>query len=131
MSNSKTSSTTSSMNVADSPAARAAIGREKVGILSSPARLTPAAPDASGMGGAQNSQVPTSVIKRVDCTVLAGSGTTSSDSCGDVVKAAMDKIANAGGPRTQMQGQQDQRGYQESGKAFRSTPTGLDSDSGV
>jgi hypothetical protein len=132
MSNS-TSSTTSSMNVSDSPAARAAIGREIPDnpaslAAASPARLTPDAGNASGMNGSQNSAVPTVTIRRVDCTVIQGSGSTSSD---DVSKSvSTDQFKNASGPRQQMQGQQDSRNYVENGKAFKSTPTGLDSDAG-
>lgn len=39
----------------------------------------------------------------------------------DVVKAAMDKIANPPAPREQMRGQRSSKNYDENGKAFRSS----------
>lgn len=81
---------------------------------------------------------PTIVVKKVDQAKLnypninmdadnrdlvkaTGKPSAKADSTGDVVKAAMDKIANPPSPRQQMRGQQDSRNYNENGKAFKST----------
>jgi hypothetical protein len=64
--------------------------------------------------------------------LVAGTATKSgtTDSVGDVVKDCMDHIANHPRPRKQMHGQQNSKTYKENGKAFISTPVGLDSDAG-
>lgn len=132
MSNS-TSSTTSSMNIADTPASRTPIGREipdspAALAAQAPAKLAPASGTQAVLPGSQNSQMTAVTVKRVDCTVLQGSGSTSSD---DVSKNfSTDQFKNASGPRTQMQGQQDSRNYNENGKAFKSTSNSPDSDAG-
>ena len=128
-----TSSTTTSMNIADTPASRTPVGREipdspATLAAQAPARLTPAAVDAGGMGGCQNSQVPTLTVKRVDATVIQGSGSTSSDDVSG--KFSTDQFKSQGGPRQQVAGSRDSRNYDENGKAFKSTSNSPDSDAG-
>jgi len=64
--------------------------------------------------------------------LVAGKATKSGStgSVGDVAKATVDKLASNARPRKQMSGQQNSKHYNEDGTAFRSTPTGLDSDAG-
>jgi hypothetical protein len=127
-----TSATTSSMNISDTPAARAAIGRE---IPDSPASLSAASlarltTDPATSPYTTTSQVVVGPIRPVDRKTVTGSYPGDSRSSGDTAKAAMDQIANVGGPRTQMKGQQDSRNYNENGKTFKSTSNSPDSDSG-
>src|SRR5258707_9564889 len=100
--------TTSSMNVGQSPnhpryatqtdAKSGAAGKEYL-----------PASDSTNSGMSCGSPVSQGPVKKVV------------DSRGsDPVKAAMDQIANAGGPREQMRGQRNSRHYDESGKAFKS-----------
>ena len=104
--------------LADNPATLAA---------ASPAKLTP---DAGTSPYTVGSQVNVGPIKPVDRKTIQGSYPGDSRSSGDSAKAAMDAIANNGGPRTQMHGQQDSRNYNENGKAFQSTSNSPDSDAG-
>jgi hypothetical protein len=129
---SDTSSTTSSMNVADTPATRAQIGRE---IPDSPASLAAVAPaklttDPATSPYTVGSQVTVGPIKPVDRKTITGSYPGDSRSSGDTAKATMDAIANPPAPRSQMRGQQDSRNYNENGKAFQSTSNSPDSDQG-
>jgi hypothetical protein len=129
---SNTSSTTSSMNVADTPAARAQIGRE---IPDSPASLAAVAPaklttDPASSPYTVGSQITVGPIRPVDRKTITGSYPGDSRSSGDTAKASMDAIANNGGPREQMKGQQDSRNYNENGKAFKSTSNSPDSEAG-
>ena len=41
---------------------------------------------------------------------------------GDAARESVDEVANNGGPRGQMQGQQTQKDYKETGKAFKTFP---------
>ena len=54
----------------------------------------------------------------------------STGSVGDVANSTIEKLANDTRPRKQMKGQQNSKHYDENGKAFVSTPVGLDSDAG-
>jgi hypothetical protein len=71
-------------------------------------------------------------VKRRSYTQLEGkgSGPSTVTSVKDSVTATLDKLANDCDPRCQMKGQQNSKFYQEDGKSFKSTPTGLDSDAG-
>jgi hypothetical protein len=130
------SSTTTSMNVNDSPAVRTAIGREIADTPAAlaavaPARLAPAV-GSTGINSGMNTQtqVPASavVIRDVDSTVITGSHKSASD---DVSKNfSTDAFKNQGGPRSQMPGQQNSRNYNENGRAFKSTSNSPDSDAG-
>lgn len=64
--------------------------------------------------------------------MVAGTATKSGQtgSVGDVAKKTVDDIASTARPRKQMKGQQNSKHYVEDGKAFVSTPVGLDSDAG-
>lgn len=76
-------------------------------------------------GMACGSPVTVGPIKPVDRKTLEGS------TPGDFrSQAAPAVLPNQPGPREQMAGQRDSRNYNENGKAFKSTPTGLDSDQG-
>lgn len=129
---SNTSSTTTSLNVVDTPAARAAIGRP---IMDSPAALSAASParltpDSGTSPYTVGSQVAVGPIKPVDRKTITGSYPGDSRSSGDSVAGPMDAIKNPPAPREQMRGQQDSRNYNESGKAFQSTSNSPDSDAG-
>jgi hypothetical protein len=124
---SKTSCTTTSVNVADTPASRTPIGREIPDTPASlaavaPAKLAPAA-GSTGINSGMNvqTQVPATSAKDVDSTVICGSHKSSSDDVSS--KFSTDQFKNQGGPRSQMPGQQNSRSYDESGKAFKSTVT--------
>jgi hypothetical protein len=128
---SNTSCTTTGLAVNDSEANRTPIGRPLADnpatlAAASPARLTPDA----GLPYTVGSQVSVGPIKPVDRKTITGSYPGDSRSSGDSAKAAMDHIANVGGPRTQMAGQQNSRNYNENGKAFKSTSNPPDSEAG-
>ena len=71
-------------------------------------------------------------VKRDSYTQLQGrgAGPSSVKATKDGTTPAIDAIKNAGCPREQMKGQQNSKFYNENGKAFTSTPVGLDSDAG-
>jgi hypothetical protein len=127
-----TSATTTGLAVNDSEVNRTPIGRPLADnpatlAAASPARLTP---DAGKTPYTVGSQVSVGPIKPVDRKTITGSYPGDSRSSGDTAKAAMDVIANNGGPREQMKGQQDSRNYNENGRAFQSTSNSPDSDAG-
>lgn len=117
-----TSATTTGLQVHDTENSRVAT-QSTVDANAASEGTKPVAPnaDASGNSYTVGSQVSVGPIKPVDRKTITGSYPGDSRSSGDTAKAAMDAIANTGGPRTQMKGQQDQRGYVENGKAFQST----------
>ncbi len=105
MSNSP-SSTTTSMNVADTPAARIAIGREIPDspaslAAASPAKLTPSPSTDSINGGMSvGSQLPAPVAVPVDANHLEGSNKGDHRvPAKDGVTAALAQAADNGGPR--------------------------------
>jgi hypothetical protein len=125
MSNS-TSTVTSSMNIADSPASRA----ENVTAVPSPAENQSEGQKQAGASGSDSvtsgmncqSQVPAPVAKQAGHSSLEGSNVGEHRTkFGDPVKATMDAIANPPAPREQMRGQQTQRAYLENGKGFTTT----------
>lgn len=107
MSNEKSSSVTSSMNVSDTPAARAAIGREipdnpQSLAAAAPARLTPAvSSDSINSGMSVTSQVPAPAATPVDFNGLTSDAYPGDhrQKLGDVVKASLDACTDNGGPR--------------------------------
>jgi hypothetical protein len=130
MSSNSPSSTTTSINVADTPAFRTAIGRDIADnpaslAAASPARLAPAvSADSINFGLNVGSQVVVGPIKPMDCKTITGSNPGDHRiPAKDGVTAAIDAIKNQGGPRSQMPGQQNSRSYDESGRAFKSTST--------
>jgi hypothetical protein len=133
MSNTRnTSATTTGLTVGDNEASRTPIGRPLADnpatlAAASPAKLTP---DAGTSPYTATSQVGPITVKPVDRRTLQGSYPGDSRVSGDTAKNAVDQIANTGGPRTQMRGQQDSRNYNESGAAFKSTSNSPDSDAG-
>ncbi len=80
-------------------------------------------PELSSMGEAF--QPAPIVVKPVDFKTITGSY------AGDHrAEASPAQLPNQPNPRQQMEGQRDSRNYNENGKAFKSTPTGLDSEAG-
>lgn len=143
MSNRQTSTVTSSMNVADTPATRTPIGRA---IPDNPQTLASFAPaklvdaergDSVNTGLSLGSQMSAAVARRVDQRDVRndfGWGPSSGDSRnqpGDTAKASLWEASGSDkGPRGQMSGQRNQRSYNEDGKSFRSTSNAVDSDQG-
>ncbi len=102
--------------LADNPATLAA---------ASPAKLTADTGSPAVITGTQNSELRPVVIKPVDFLTITGSYAGDHRS-----QAAPAVLPDNPSPREQMAGQRDSRNYNENGKAFKSTPTGLDSDQG-
>lgn len=128
---SKTSTVTSSMNIADTPASRMPIGRE---IADNPASLAAASPAKlasspsadsinSGMASSQNSEVRPVTVVPVDRKTICGS--TPGDHRKPVRDGVTDALRQASGsdkgPRSQMAGQKNSRNFSEDGKGFQST----------
>jgi hypothetical protein len=105
--------------LADNPATLAA---------ASPAKLTADTGSPAVICGTQNTQVRPVVVKQVDHMALEGSN--KGDHRTPAVPVNMDAFTNPPSPRQQMRGQRDQRGYNETGKAFQSTNNASDSDAG-
>lgn len=99
------SSTSTSMNVADTPASRTAIGRE---IPDSPAALAAASParltaepskDSINSGLTCGSQIPMITVKETDSTVITGSHKGAPSERRTV---STDEFKTQGGPRSQV-----------------------------
>jgi len=130
------SPTTTSMNVADSPAVREPIQSNAMPDPAASEGQKPLAPVPGTVGinsglSCTDWQVRPITVQPVDRKTITGSTPGDFRKSGDSAKSAMDQIANPPGPREQMRGQQDGKHYHEDGKAFRSFPGNLvDSDAG-
>jgi len=137
MANEKSSTVTTSMNVAETPASRIPLGRDVMD------RVNPSGPairggstlprenagsNTTGLMGV-GSQVNVGPIKPVDRKTITGSTPGDFRKSGDYAKASVDEIANAGGPRDAAK--QFQNSKFDKGAPFISTPVNLtDSDAG-
>ena len=129
--------TNTAINVAtDTASPRLKVGREVPVNHANPVfpggsalKGEPSVNTTSGMS--VGSQVVVGAMKPVDSKTLVGSYAGDHRiPAKDGVTATLDALKNAGGPRSQMAGQQNSRNYNESGKAFESTSNASDSDAG-
>jgi len=75
----------------------------------------------AGMTSNSGEGVRPVTVKKVDFKDLK-TGADYRGPSGDAARESVDEVANNGGPREQMQGQQTQKNYKETGKAFTTFP---------
>lgn len=120
---SNSSCTTTGLQVHDNNANRVAVQNAADAAVAAKGQTPKVNTDLSVLGEA--SQPVVGPIKPVDFKTITGSY------AGDHrAEAAPAVIPAQPSPRQQMEGQRDSKNYNENGKAFKSTPTGLDSESG-
>jgi hypothetical protein len=138
MSSNSPSPTTTSMNIADTPAARVQIGREIPNDLQSLASAAPGrlqsepSSDSINSGMSVGSQLPTITTTPVDRKTIVGStpGDHRIPAKDGVTDALLQASGSGKGPRGQMAGQRNSKFYNENGSAFTPTTNADDSNAG-